>query len=211
MNLLKTSHSISAALLLLVSMVLLMDIYLKLDLHCKSESAISTRQITAKRQFIIDVKQLQNISETNENENPLDNCYHVYLDVGSNVGIQIRKLFEPSKYSDAAVHPIYDLNFGTFENRQRDGNDYKVCAVGFEPNFQHTSDLKNLEKIYNDCGWKVKIYTETAVSDHNGAANFFFSRLEIFYTIYCYHSNRNKIKEIIVTSTFDHKLLYILE
>ena len=119
--------------------------------------------------------------------NILDGCYHVYLDVGSNVGIQIRKLFEPSKYPDAAVHPIYDLNFGTFENRQRDGNDYKVCAVGFEPNFQHTAYLKNLEKIYNGCGWKVKIYTDTAVSDHNGAATFFFSRLEIFYATYRYH------------------------
>ena len=187
MNLLKKSYSISAAILFLVCMVLLIDIYLKLDLHCKSESAISTRQIPAKKQIIKDVKKLQNISKTNENENPLDNCYHVYLDVGSNVGIQIRKLFEPSKYSDAAVHPIYDLNFGTFENRQRDGNDYKVCAVGFEPNFQHTAYLKNLEKIYNGCGWKVKIYTETAVSDHNGAATFFFSRLEIFYATYRYH------------------------
>ena len=28
-------------------------------------------------------------------ENELDGCYHVYLDVGANVGIQIRKLFEP--------------------------------------------------------------------------------------------------------------------
>ncbi len=26
-------------------------------------------------------------------ENPLDGCYHVYLDVGSNIGIQVRKLF----------------------------------------------------------------------------------------------------------------------
>ena len=187
MNPFRAPYSISAALLFLVCIVLLMDIYLKLDLHCKSESAISTQQIQAQRQIIKYVQQLPNSSKVNENENPLDNCYHVYLDVGSNIGIQIRKLFEPSVYPDAAVHPIYDLNFGTFENRQRYENEHKVCTVGFEPNFQHTAYLKNLEKIYNDCGWKVKIFTETAVSDHNGAATFFFSRLETFYATYRYH------------------------
>ena len=186
MNLFRISYSISAALQFLIFMALMMDIYLKLDLHYKSKSVMITRQVQDKGQIRKDVKQLQNRSKTNEYENPLDNCYHVYLDVGSNIGIQIRKLFEPSKYRDAAVHPIYDLNFGTFNNRQRDENDYKVCAVGFEPNFQHTSDLKNLEKIYNNCGWKVKMYTETAVSDQNGAANFSFSRLEIFYTTHRY-------------------------
>ena len=146
MNQIRTSYSISAALLFLVCLVLLMDIYLKLDLHCKSESAISTQQIPAKRQIIKVVQQLQNISKTNENENPLDNCYHVYLDVGSNIGIQIRKLFEPSKYPDSAVHPLYDLNFGTFENRFPEGKDKKVCAIGFEPNFQHTPEHTKLEK-----------------------------------------------------------------
>lgn len=28
-------------------------------------------------------------------KNELDGCYHVYLDIGTNVGIQIRKLYEP--------------------------------------------------------------------------------------------------------------------
>lgn len=117
----------------------------------------------------------KHVKET-EKENLLDQCYHVYLDVGSNIGIQIRKLFEPSKYPDAAVHSIFDLNFGTFKNRFPEGKDKKVCAIGFEPNFQHTPELTKLEKTYNGCGWKVKIFTETAVSDHNGEANFYFSR-----------------------------------
>ena len=115
----------------------------------------------------------------NEAENPLDQCYHVYLDVGSNVGIQIRKLFEPSTYPDAAVHSIFNLNFGTFEHRLKEGKEKKVCAVGFEPNFQHTADLVKLEKTYSQCGWRIKVYTETAVSDHNGEANFYFSRYRV--------------------------------
>ena len=45
-------------------------------------------------------------------------CRHVYLDIGSNIGVQIRKLFEPRKYSHgdngrrAEVLPIFDEIFG---------------------------------------------------------------------------------------------------
>ena len=44
----------------------------------------------------------------NDNKNMLDGCYHVYLDVGSNIGVQIRKLFEPEKYADAHIHKIFN-------------------------------------------------------------------------------------------------------
>ncbi len=42
----------------------------------------------------------------------LDGCYHVYLDVGSNVGVQVRKLYEPELYPQAAVKPVFDEAFG---------------------------------------------------------------------------------------------------
>ena len=44
--------------------------------------------------------------------NPLDGCYHVYLDLGTNTGVQIRKLFEPHKFPSADVLPIFDKYFG---------------------------------------------------------------------------------------------------
>ena len=44
-------------------------------------------------------------------QNPLDGCYHVYLDVGSNIGVQIRKLFEPENYPNATVLQIFNENF----------------------------------------------------------------------------------------------------
>ena len=110
-------------------------------------------------------------------ENPLDNCYHVYLDVGTNVGIQIRKLFEPTKYPNALVHSIFESHFGSIDNRNSPkGGENKVCAIGFEPNFNYNSRLTELEKKYNECGWKLKIFKETAVSDHNGRTSFYFSR-----------------------------------
>ena len=42
----------------------------------------------------------------------LDGCYHVYLDVGSNLGIQVRKLFEPSLYPKAKINRYFNILFG---------------------------------------------------------------------------------------------------
>ena len=31
-------------------------------------------------------------------------CHHFYLDMGTNIGVQIRKLYEPNKYPKAQLH-----------------------------------------------------------------------------------------------------------
>ena len=69
----------------------------------------------------------------------LDGCRFVYLDVGTNIGVQIRKLFEPELYPNAKIHKIFDRYFGDMKQRIRSG----VCAVGFEPNPNHTSYLQS--------------------------------------------------------------------
>ncbi len=103
-------------------------------------------------------------------ENNLDGCYHVYLDVGSNIGIQVRKLFEPKLYPDSPIFPLFDKYFGPLdENRAK-----MVCAVGFEPNPRHTLHLKNIELAHKNCSWRSYFYTATA-----GACLF----LNIFYKI----------------------------
>ena len=53
----------------------------------------------------------------NGTSNILDGCYHVYLDLGSNRGVQIRKLYEPSLFPHAKVLPIFDKYFGKFDIR----------------------------------------------------------------------------------------------
>ena len=65
--------------------------------------------------------------------NILDGCYHVYLDVGSNIGVQIRKLFEPEKYPDAYVHSIFNSQFGPIDARRKASLEEGrvVCAIGF--------------------------------------------------------------------------------
>ena len=105
----------------------------------------------------------------------LDGCYHVYLDVGSNIGIQVRKLFEPEKYSAAKALSIYDAVFGSINKRKKENhpNGKRICAVGFEPNPGHTKYLKEVEASYNKCGYKVTFLTETAASQYEGEATFY--------------------------------------
>ena len=107
--------------------------------------------------------------------NILDGCYHVYLDVGSNLGVQVRKLFEPYKYPDAKVHRVFDLLFGerALRNYTMKGNDKHVCAVGFEPNSKLSKYLEEVESSYKKCGWRVTFLTATAVSDHYGTTQFY--------------------------------------
>ena len=71
--------------------------------------------------------------------NFLDGCRFVYLDVGTNIGVQIRKLFEPELYPNAKIHKIFEQYFGDKKQRIRSG----VCAVGFEPNPNHTLYLQS--------------------------------------------------------------------
>ena len=44
-------------------------------------------------------------------------CYHVYLDVGSNIGMQTRKLYEPQLFNqgDPPVKALYEKLFGVIE------------------------------------------------------------------------------------------------
>ena len=44
-----------------------------------------------------------------------DECEFVYLDVGTNVGIEIRKLFEPQLYNISDVIGVFDEYFGHYE------------------------------------------------------------------------------------------------
>lgn len=110
-----------------------------------------------------------------EYSNLLDGCYHVYLDVGSNLGIQVRKLFEPSLYPKAKINRVFNILFGneTIRKHELEQNDKYVCAVGFEPNSKLSSYLKEIESSYNKCGWRVKFLTETAVSDHYESGQFY--------------------------------------
>jgi len=108
------------------------------------------------------------LSLLNSPTNPLDGCQHVYLDMGTHRGVQIRKLFEPSKFPGALVHSVFDRFFGN--PNTRDNN--TICAVGWEPNPVFTEELIMLEEAYRKCGWQVLIHKETGVASRNSTAGF---------------------------------------
>ena len=60
-----------------------------------------------------------------------DGCRHVFLDVGSNIGMHVRFLFEPHLYPKAHVaRAFFQEKFGP--EASRDNRDY--CVFSFEPN-----------------------------------------------------------------------------
>merc|ERR1719186_354109 len=101
-------------------------------------------------------KQLEGDEENVEEEevNPLDGCLHVFIDLGSNRGLQIRKLYEPHTFRHAPVQPIYQRFFGKPEER----NLQEICSVSFEPNSKHAKHLTELSESYATCGIKVLVY-----------------------------------------------------
>ena len=92
-------------------------------------------------------------------------CQHLYMDLGSNIGIQIRKLYQPEYYRKAPILRYYMRTFG-FDRKS-------VCSIGFEGNPAHTNPLNIVQKGYNDAGYHCTIFTETAVSTVDGPTAFY--------------------------------------
>ena len=106
-------------------------------------------------------------------ETVADGCQHVYLDLGSNVGMQVRKLFEPELFPDSAGDSIavFQRFFGPVTERRANS-----CAIGVEMNPVHATRLKALESAHSQQGWRTRFFTRTAVGvdfstgtyDHTG-------------------------------------------
>lgn len=87
-----------------------------------------------------------------------DGFRHIYLDLGTNIGVQIRKLYEPELYPNAGVHEFFDEWFEKVGDRKN-----TVCAYGFEPDPSHSQRLKEIEAVYRSRGFCVRIFTQTAI------------------------------------------------
>jgi hypothetical protein len=95
-------------------------------------------------------------SSNKSEENFLDGCRYVYIDMGTNIGIQIRKVYGPHLYPGALILPIFREIFINYSN--------EVCSIGFEANPVHTDYLKQFGNYCLKRNWRVKIFTSTAVS-----------------------------------------------
>jgi hypothetical protein len=87
-----------------------------------------------------------------------DDCFNVYLDLGSNVGIQVRKIYEPQLFPHGKVLRYFDSFLGPVAARRE-----ATCAFGFEINPLHTSRLLMLQAAYSERGWRTRFFTETGI------------------------------------------------
>jgi FkbM family methyltransferase len=98
-----------------------------------------------------------------------DGCYHVFLDVGANIGVHSRFLFAPEKYPDAQfASKLFNDLYGMAT--ERDNRDF--CAISFEPNPAHRARHKELQLAYQAMGWRY-IPILTGVGDHDGNLTFY--------------------------------------
>ena len=88
----------------------------------------------------------------------LSKCKRIYMDVGSNIGVQVRKFYEPEKYGDAPIIKLFDQQFGNAQERRRPGVENELCVLGMEPSPQLRPRLQKLEEAYQKRGWMVHIY-----------------------------------------------------
>jgi len=114
------------------------------------------------------LKKLPKKESEDGRENPLDGCLHVFVDLGSNRGLQIRKLYESHLFPLAPILTLYQKYFGAPETR----NLQELCTVAFEPNPQHTEHLESLAANFSTCGIRVVAFTETGVSEKDAVGNF---------------------------------------
>jgi len=99
-------------------------------------------------------------------------CRSIFLDVGSNRGTHVRKMFEPQKYPGCKYLNMFDKGFGAAEKRAKPFNETGICTFGFEANPLWTSTLQQLEKAYTAQGWRVKWFAPVAVGNTTGSLDF---------------------------------------
>merc|ERR1712180_450038 len=110
----------------------------------------------------------QGDSSQEKRPNPLDGCLHVFLDLGSNRGLQIRKLYEPHLFPLAPILPLYERYFGPPEERKLQ----EICSVSVEPNPKHADHLIQLADSYATCGIKVLVFNNTGVGHKDTVSRF---------------------------------------
>ncbi|KAH3898131.1 hypothetical protein DPMN_022350 [Dreissena polymorpha] len=99
-----------------------------------------------------------------DHDNSTKKCRFVFLDLGSNKGVKVRKVYEPWLYPKASFLKYFDEYFGPVSRTYRRQD---VCSFGFEANPRHMTRLKQIEKSYINKGLSVS-FENYAVSNRTG-------------------------------------------
>lgn len=98
-----------------------------------------------------------------------DGCYHVFLDVGSNIGMHARFLYETTSFPRALIARTVFMNqFGP--EQLRDNRD--ICIFSFEPNPSHNERHAEMRKLYAAMGWRY-YPINAGVGDADGSLTFY--------------------------------------
>mmetsp|Transcript_45039 Transcript_45039/g.72494 ORF Transcript_45039/g.72494 Transcript_45039/m.72494 type:complete len:398 (+) Transcript_45039:279-1472(+) len=82
-------------------------------------------------------------------------CAKLFLDVGSNIGIHGRFLFEPELYQPRHLYDnIFDSEFGGNRTQNRE----EMCVVAFEPNPRHRKRQQEVATAYARQGWRYRAF-----------------------------------------------------
>lgn len=112
---------------------------------------------------------------TQEIREAFDHCTQVYLDLGSNLGVHVRFLFEASHYpNSSAAAGFLSERFGAPASRGRPSRESGLCALGVEANPNRASHLRSLEDCYAQQGWTVKFLVPVALAARSNEAVEFF-------------------------------------
>lgn len=107
-----------------------------------------------------------------------DGCYHVFLDVGSNIGNHVRFLYESHLYPKAKIAKKFFVEaFGSESDRVNSD----ICIFSFEPNPDHYSRHEQLSLAYNSLNWR---YTpiHAGVSHTSGNITFYHTGDDLGFT-----------------------------
>ena len=108
-----------------------------------------------------------------------DGCYHVFLDVGSNIGMHTRFLYEPQKYPQATIaRKVFEKHFGLESTR----DNRAFCSFSFEPNPRHVARHEEMRQAYAAMGWMYNPI-HAGASDTNGNLTFYNVEDETGYTM----------------------------
>ena len=109
------------------------------------------------------------IPQDHSSSSMADGCYHVFMDLGANLGVHGRFLFEPEKYPNATIaKEMFNSQFGTRDTR--DNRD--ICVFAFEPNPIHKERHQKLQETYQELGWRY-IPMPVGVGDLDGNLTFY--------------------------------------
>eukprot|EP00930_Biecheleria_cincta_P031476 TRINITY_DN2184_c0_g1_i14.p1 TRINITY_DN2184_c0_g1~~TRINITY_DN2184_c0_g1_i14.p1 ORF type:complete len:398 (+),score=55.72 TRINITY_DN2184_c0_g1_i14:28-1221(+) len=107
----------------------------------------------------------QDLMSSDADPSSFKGCKKVFFDVGSNVGVHVRRIFEPELYPSSPYLKILDKTFGSPEERRTDKS---LCAFGIEANPKWTNRLKDIEESYGKMGWRAKWFAPSAASNVDG-------------------------------------------